>query len=268
MIATLPNVRYYSPGADSSWVVRKYEFIRYNSPNVLTDKFVPREDAAIVFHFRDRPQILTPLNQTLPPFFIAPLIPSANSISLAGQIDTMVVICNPTVLSRVLAISLASGGLAWVPLPENLFLPVWVAMRDSIRPEERIGLFSGFINSLCPHGYVTDETDRCYDLIIQNGVKAHLNDLIKELGVSERTLQRRFCIRLGISPKMLIRIMRINYLWRITSGRSKIDYHDLVYMGNYFDQTHLIKDFKSITGETPDTFFRRNLHVVKIFSGI
>ncbi len=263
----LPEVKYYSPGADASWVVKKFEFIRYDSPNVLTDKFVPREDAAIVFHFRNRPQMISPAKLTLPAFFVAPLIPTANSISLTGQNDTMIVICRPTVLSRALRIRLTTGSYSWVPLSEKLLNPVWTAMRDENEPEMRMKLFSGFINSLCPSGYVPDETDRSYELIIRKGIGTQLPDIIKELGVSERTLQRRFRDRLGTSPKKLIRILRINHLWSLTSNSGKIDYHDLVFKGNYFDQTHLIKDFKSITGETPDAFFRRNLRVARIFSG-
>jgi len=61
--------------------------------------------------------------------------------------------------------------------------------------------------------------------------------------------------------------MRINYIWGTITAGAGIDYHDLVFLGNYFDQTHLIKDFKSITGETPERFFRRNLGVARIFSG-
>jgi AraC-like DNA-binding protein len=263
----LPDVQYYSPGADASWLVRKYEFIRYDSPNTLTDKFVPREDAAIVFHFRNLPHIFTTRCQTLPPFFITPLIPKSNSISLTGPTDTMVIMCKPTVLSRILGIRLSDISSGCVHLPEELFRPVWAAMRNIEMPEVRMEIFSGFINSLCPCGYLPDETDRNYELIVRNGLCTQLHDIIKELGISERTLERRFHDRLGISPKMLIRILRINYLWRITSSKTEIDSHDLVFIGNYFDQTHFIKDFKSITGETPDAFFRRNLHVVKIFSG-
>lgn len=263
----LPEVKYYSPGEDASWLVKKYEFISYDSPNLLTDKFVPREDAAIVFHFRDRPKIHSTLTQTLPPYFVVPLSPTANSITLGGQNDIMVVICKPTVLSRELGIRLEPGSSAWVPLHHNLISSAWYAMKEADLPEERMHIFSGHINSLCPGGYVPDETDRSYDLIIQKGIDTLLPDIIRDLGVSERTLQRRFRGRLGVSPKKLIRILRFNYLWSITSSGGKIDYHDMVFLGNYFDQTHMIKDFKSITGETPDTFFRRDLCVARIFSG-
>lgn len=263
----LPEARYYKPAEKLSWLIKQFEFITYNGKEALTDKFVPREDVSIVFHFRNRPRMVTPVDQTLPPVFIAPLTPTANSICLTGGIDSMIVICRPTVLSRLFGINLTPGSNIWVPAPEKLLLPVWEEMRNGRTDAARMDIFAAFINSLCSSGYVPDDTDRSYELIIQKGINIQLHDITEELGVSERTLQRRFRDRLGASPKMLIRILRINYLWGITSSGGKIDYHDLVFMGNYFDQTHLIKDFKSITGETPETFFRRNLRVARIFSG-
>ena len=94
-----------------------------------------------------------------------------------------------------------------------------------------------------------------------------MRDIISDFQICERTVQRRFRERLGITPKMLSRIVKINYLWNTINSKGPIDYQDLVFLGNYFDQTHFIKDFKAMTGETPDYFFKRNLNVVRILSG-
>jgi AraC-like DNA-binding protein len=263
----LPEAKYYSPSANIAWLVRQFEFIRYGSPKRLTDKFVPRADAAIVFNFRSLPRMASPVRQTLPPFFIAPVCPTANSISINGPSDAMITVCNPTVLSRILGISLAPGTGICVPLPHELFHPLWYAMRDLEEPERRMEAFSRFMNSLCPGGYTPDDTDISYDLISLKGLNTQLQEIIRELPVSERTLQRRFRNRLGTTPKMLVRIIRINCIWDAITAGERIDYHDLVFLGNYFDQTHMIKDFKSITGETPDVFFRRNLGIARIMSG-
>lgn len=263
----LPEARYYRPAEKLSWLVKQFEFVTYTGTEALTDKFVPREDVSIVFHFRNRPRMVTPVDQTLPPVFIAPLTLTANSICLQGVIDSMIVTCRPTVLSRLLGITLTPGNKIWVPVPENLFLPLWEEMRCGKSDDARIDIFTAFINSNWHRRYIPDETDRSYDLILMKGINTTLHDITNELQVSERTLQRRFRDRLGATPKMLIRLLRINYLWETTSKGGKIDYQDLVFLGSYFDQTHLIKDFKSITGETPDAFFRRNLSMARIFSG-
>jgi len=263
----LPEVKYYSPDTDIAWLVTQFEFINYRSNKELTDKFFPREDAAIVFNFRDPPQMVSPVRQTLPPFFIAPVCPTANAISITGPNESMIVICKPTVLSRVLRINLTPGNTIYVPLPEDLFHPLWAEMKSQEKHETRIKTFSAFIKDLWPRKYIPDETDRSYDLILGKGINSHLHTILSEIAVCERTLQRRFRSRLGATPKTLIRIMRINYLWETTVRGGKIDHQDLVFLGHYFDQTHMIKDFKSITGETPLTFFRRNLGIARIFSG-
>jgi AraC-like DNA-binding protein len=263
----LPDVKYIRPGADITWLVNQFEAIHYNSCNKLSDKFVPREDASLVFHFGNPPRMLSPVNQLLPRFFIAPLSPTANSIMIEGETDIFIVTCKPTVLSRILGISMIPGKEAFIPLPEQIFKKVWEVMKKHCCHERRIKAFSRFIGEISPGEYVPDETDKMYEKILTGNFSAPVHEIIREFNVSVRTIQRRFRERLGITPKMLSRIIKINFNWNSINVDETIDYQDLVFMGNYFDQTHFIKDFKALTGETPDHFFRRNLHVAKILSG-
>ena len=263
----LPEANYYTPDADIAWLVRQFEFIRYDGSNELTDKFVPREDASIVFQFGAQPRMVCPVDQQLPRYFIAPPSPSANSIRIRGKLDCMIVTCKPTVLSRVFNLSLAPAGKIYISLDDDAFGPVWKKMKAERTVENRTAVFTGLVKRIHSQRYIPDETDLIYEAILEKGINTPLYDIISRFPVSERTLQRRFRRRLGTTPKTLVRLMRINYLWDSISAGKKIDYHDLVFLGNYFDQTHLIKDFKSITGETPDAFFRRNLRMARILSG-
>jgi len=263
----VPEVEFYMPGKNISWLVNKFETVNYNVSHKLTDKFVPRQDAAIVFHFGRRPRMLSPVDQILPPFFVAPLCPTANSIRLEGETNGFIVICKPTVLSRVLGISMLAGQEIFIPLSESVFGPVWKLMSKCDSRSGKIDIFTEFIGDLYPEPYVADDTDIMYGKIINRDFSTPLREVISGFKVSERTVQRKFRERLGITPKMLSRITKVNYLWDRISKSEHIDYQDLVFMGNYFDQTHFIKDFKAITGETPDHFFRRNLKIAKIFSG-
>ncbi len=263
----LPNVIYHQPSNDISWLIKQYEFIKYDANVNIIDKYVPREDVSIVFHFKNLPQINTIIKQYLPPFFIVPLSQKAQYISLHGQNDCMIITCKPTVLSRILNINLKPNNNIYINLPKQLFEPVWTELKHTKNNISRINIFNNFIKNIYPFKYIPDETDRNYDIFLQKAINTNLHEIVKELAISERTLQRRFSNRVGTTPKMLLRIIRINYLWDIITKEKTIDYHDLVFLGNYFDQTHLIKDFKSITGETPKVFFMRNLGIVNIYSG-
>jgi len=262
-----PEAEFFTPGKDISWLVKQFETINYNVSNRVADKFVPREDASIVFNFGTLPKILSPVDHILPHFFVAPLSPTANSIRLEGKTDVFIVTCKPTVLSRFLDLNMVAGNRAYIPLSDQLFGPVWEMMSKCCSTAGKIDIFTGFIINLQQEPYVPDDTDAMYERIISSNFSTPLKEVLMDFNVSERTVQRKFRQRLGITPKMLSRIVKINYLWNKTGVSENIDYQDLVFMGNYFDQTHFIKDFKAITGETPDHFFRRNLNVARIFSG-
>ena len=102
---------------------------------------------------------------------------------------------------------------------------------------------------------------------MEKGTTTLLKDIVRECPACQRTLERNFIKRTGVTPKTLMRIVRLDYLWTKIKDENAIDYQELVFDGNYFDQAHFINDFKSIIGETPNYFFNRNLQITKMFSG-
>ncbi len=261
------GVNYYLPGADLSWLVTQYETIQFEGKLILTDRFVPRVDIAFVFHFMDTPTILEPIQVKLPAFFIAPVLRNSLKLEINGKLDTLIIACLPSVLSRFLKIDLSPTDRLNIQLNYERFYPLWNRMRKFKSTEKRINCFSEYINSCKDHPYCPDIIDVAFREIIENSISMPVSEILKRITMDERTLQRCFLKRIGVSPKMLARIARVNYLWEEISKQKATTYQDLVFYGNYFDQTHFIKDFKNLVGETPSHFFKRNLNVVKMISG-
>jgi len=181
--------------------------------------------------------------------------------------ETLVVACKPTVLSRIFKLDLSPVWEHGIELPHKFFHPLWQVMLSLKTVEERIDCFNRFVGKIQNTHYCPDEEDQLYDKILKNGTMMLLKDIIQDCGASPRTLERNFMKRTGVSPKRLMRIVRIDYLWTKIKDENAIDYQGLVFDGNYFDQSHFINDFKTVIGETPSYFFKRNLRVVKMFSG-
>ena len=261
------RVRYYNPLPELSWLVKQFESIEFAGGLDILDKFIPREDISLVFHFGVPPMMLIPVRKLLPPFFIAPVITRANQMRLDQPNRTFIITCKPTVFSRAFGIPLTPGENFWLNLPNEPFSGLWQSFGKTPSDTECIQIFTDFLNYLNPHPYIPDMIDRVYEIMVQSGSLTSLYDILKSYRISERTIQRNFKQRVGVSPKKLIRILRINALWNKIKDNKPIDYQDLVYLGNYFDQAHFIKDFKAITGETPDKFFHRDLNIVEILSG-
>lgn len=81
-----------------------------------------------------------------------------------------------------------------------------------------------------------------------------VDDLARRSAMSQRSLQRLFNEYVGVSPKWVIRRYRLHEtVERLRSGED-LDRAQLALELGYFDQAHLINDFKSILGYTPTEF--------------
>ena len=83
-------------------------------------------------------------------------------------------------------------------------------------------------------------------------------DLAKQLGVSRQTLYLQFQSRLGISPAQFRKVLR----FRKTAGwlvehPEKETLTGLAYAMEFADQSHMIRDFRQMTGVVPGEYFRR-----------
>lgn len=74
-------------------------------------------------------------------------------------------------------------------------------------------------------------------------------EVARELGISERQLERRFRERVGVSPKRMASLQRFERaLSRLPAARSLAQ---LAVDAGYYDQSHLIRDFRSHSGQAP-----------------
>lgn len=75
--------------------------------------------------------------------------------------------------------------------------------------------------------------------------------------MSIRNFERRFTEQAGVSPKFYTKLMRFNEAVKIKSMQPQKNWTSIAYDCGYFDQMHLIKDFKQFSNESPSSFFNR-----------
>ena len=82
--------------------------------------------------------------------------------------------------------------------------------------------------------------------------------LARELGVSQDALEKRFRRVAGASPKQLASIARFR---EVVSGFERGEtLTSLAHRAGYFDQSHLIREFRAFTGAAPESFMRARRH--------
>lgn len=130
--------------------------------------------------------------------------------------------------------------------------------------DERVRAFENFFQRQLA---VRPSEDRiagfAVEAIVESGGLISVSRLTEKIGISERRLERRFRKRVGISPKMLARTVRFQKVVnRIKDG----DLLDTALSFGYFDQSHMIREFKEFSGETPLGYFRKTHGFSDIFT--
>lgn len=79
-----------------------------------------------------------------------------------------------------------------------------------------------------------------------------------ENGISRTTLIKHFMLQIGTTPAKFRKIVRFrNAMKRHRLKISAENLSDISYDAFYFDQSHMIKDFKSLTNLSPKNFFSK-----------
>ena len=82
-----------------------------------------------------------------------------------------------------------------------------------------------------------------------------VSDMAREVGLTERSLQRLIEQRLGLSPKWLVQRRRLHdAVEALKAGTSGLA--DMAAALGYTDQAHFTHDFRTVTGMTPGEFLR------------
>jgi AraC-like DNA-binding protein len=88
-------------------------------------------------------------------------------------------------------------------------------------------------------------------LIVRARGSVRIDDLSSSLGWSRRRMQRAFARDLGIAPKLYARIVRLNAVLATLDESERARAVDLALDAGYFDQAHLLRDFRILAGRTP-----------------
>lgn len=102
-------------------------------------------------------------------------------------------------------------------------------------------------------------------ILSQHGTSP-IGSVIRELGTTERSLERRFREKIGLSPKMFSRIARFQRALRILEENNRADPLDTAFELGYFDQSHMINEFRQFSGSSPAAFLQNSHNLTGFFT--
>jgi AraC-like DNA-binding protein len=92
-----------------------------------------------------------------------------------------------------------------------------------------------------------------------------VSGLAAEMSISERHLSRLFHQSFGVSPKRFATVARIEKM--LAARREGLTWTEATYASGFCDQSHMIRDFKKIVGQSPVEFFHATENGTELLVG-
>lgn len=104
------------------------------------------------------------------------------------------------------------------------------------------------------HSFYKDRIVNTSNVIFRNSGIINITQLATIVNMSIRNLERYFIQKIGLSPKLLCSIIRFHHAFSLKLNCPQMSWTSIAYSCGYFDQMHLIREFKRFSGNTPTAF--------------
>lgn len=255
------NYQTFEPHPDLSALVKFYWTLEvpYN-PNNEKQKIIPDGCVEMTFNFKDKIRryvsdedfLLHPnamiMGQRTKSFFIEP----------TGDVDTFAVCFYPYGFASFVCTPLEELVDIETPI-ENMFgeIPARALEQKIIQAtntQERIKIVETFLlDKLNENTTVENLVKTMVDALIATNGNSSINKILKGDLSKRRQIERNFKKQIGISPKQLGKVLRLQAALKMILDEKESLTH-IAYENNYFDQAHFIKDFREFVGTTPKEF--------------
>ena len=189
------------------------------------------------------------LGQTIEPFYIQP----------TGYVNTFAIRFYPYGFANFVSIPIKN--LANKETPIDLLFGEKVANElerkiiEAINSSERIEIIENFLlDKLNEEITINNIVKTTVDALLATNGSTSISTILKEDVSKRRQLERNFIKQIGVSPKQLGKVIRLQTALKMLLNQKTKNLTDIAYESEYFDQAHFIKDFKEFTGINPKEF--------------
>lgn len=189
------------------------------------------------------------LGQTMAPFYIEP-VGAVNTFAIRFYPYGFAAFTNVPIkdlADRETPLALLFGDRVAAELEQK------IAAAENV--EQRIAIMEDFLLARLTAPAAIDQLVKStVDAIYASGGGAAIKSILKDSPAERRRLERKFVKLIGISPKQLGKVIRLQAALKQMLGEQAASLTRIAHESEYYDQAHFIKDFKEFTGVNPGDF--------------
>ena len=189
------------------------------------------------------------LGQILEPFFIEP----------TGYVNTFAISFFPFGFANFISTPIKSLANKETPIEvlfgEKISREIKQNIIQARNTEERIKFIETFLlNRLSQTTTIDTIVKTTVDTLLLTKGNSSITEILKNDLSKRRQLERKFKNQIGMSPKQLGKVIRLQTALKLLINREKESLTSIAYQSDYYDQAHFNRDFKEFTGVNPKEF--------------
>jgi AraC-like DNA-binding protein len=243
--------------------IRHYLFLESKGNDLKKLRLFSDGNMGIVFSFKSN--LLNDSDEAgqlefLPGSFLYGQISEFKDVCLRYETDLIIVVFQPTGINQLMGIS-ADELRDKIIRTEYIFnkqgQELYEKLAEKIAIQNKLRLLNIFFLEQMAKRVMPDDSliKATLNFIVKNKGLISSNQLIKLTGYTERHIERKFIESVGINPKKFSNIVKLHvFLKQLKCNQNNKNLTHMAYEAGYADQSHLIKEFKKITGMTPKIY--------------
>ena len=258
----MPLVEHPSPALRE--FVRHYICLRASTPGVPQVRpIAARNDLILAFNLEQRHEAFeyrTSASRLLPSILlVGPQTARQADLWLGERWASFAVHFRPSAFQRLFHIPVATFTDLALDATDVLGGEI-VALRDQLAQVGSAAamarLVDRYLRQRVPRATPLHPSARAAEALITSHGRMTVAAAIRSTGLSERHFERTFVEQMGMAPKRYGRVARLNFVLQLKASRPALTWAQASQEAGYFDQTHLVKDFKAMAGAPPAAFMR------------
>ncbi len=133
------------------------------------------------------------------------------------------------------------------------------AMGESHSPRHAVALAERALRARIPQRNGEPRVAGAVATILNSRGAHSVETLAREAGISRQHLNNSFRDWVGVSPKFFSRVIRFRFLLELLATRRPVHWAELALEAGYFDQAHLIAEFREFSDQSPEAYLRSRL---------